>query len=83
MKILRRRRVILVFLVLIWVGGMAYFLTNLSTKDESFTQDYQGDLGKDSSEDFLLREKQEHRQTREQREEKKETLVSIFNIIQT
>lgn len=81
MKILRRRRVILVFLVLIWVGGMAYFLTNLSTKDESLAQDNQGD-SIDSNEDFLLREKQEHRQTREYRKEKEEILVSIFDNIQ-
>ncbi|KAK3743016.1 hypothetical protein QZH41_009278 [Actinostola sp. cb2023] len=59
MKLLRRRRVILVFLVLIWIGGMTYFLTHLSSKDEA-----QGEL-LHNTQDFL----QEHRQTREHREE--------------
>lgn len=82
MNILRRRKAILVFLILVWIGGMAYFLTNISGKDDTISETYQADvLDRNSNEDILLREKQEHRQTREHREEKEESQVSSFEIL--
>jgi len=69
MTILRRRKVILVFLVLVWIGGMAYFLTNLSTKDEK-SESSQTELESRNDEEILFREKQELRNTRENKDEK-------------
>lgn len=74
MTILRRRKVILVFLVLVWIGGMAYFLTNLSTKDET-AESSQTELEARNDEEILFREKQEYRNARENREEKEESQV--------
>lgn len=80
MKLLRRRRFILVFLVLVWVGGMTYFLTHLSGKDDDSNQ-YEEDLSlslqQKNKDNDVIRLNQDHRRSQDQEKNKQNTLVSV------
>jgi hypothetical protein len=83
MKLFRRRRTILVILVLIWGGGMTYFLTHLSGKDEDANQEYEDDLSlsllqKDKN--SILRPTQDQRWAENQGKDKQSIMVSLASM---
>ncbi|XP_031564853.1 polypeptide N-acetylgalactosaminyltransferase 2-like [Actinia tenebrosa] len=77
MKLLRRRRLILVCLILVWVVGMTYFLTHLSGKDEDSNQ-YEDDLSlsllRKNQDADDIRLKQDTKRSQDQEKDKRSIL---------